>query len=182
MPFRFKRVEIPDVVLVEPTVFNDDRGFFMETFTQREFGAAGIRFVPVQENHSKSKKDVLRGLHYQTDPFAQSKLVRVVSGRIFDVAVDMRKSSATFCRWVGVELSEQNRQMLLVPRGFAHGFVSLGDDTEVVYLVDNDYSKPNEQGVLWNDPRIGVQWPVQNPRLSEKDEKWPTADRAVLFN
>jgi dTDP-4-dehydrorhamnose 3,5-epimerase len=173
MPFKFHTLEIPDVVRVEPTVFGDERGFFMETFKRPDFNAAGVDFSPVQENHSKSAKGVLRGLHYQVDPFAQGKLVRVVRGRIFDVAVDMRKSSKTFSKWVGAELSEQNRQMLLVPRGFAHGFVSLEDGTEVVYLVDNDYSKENEAGLIWNDPQVGIEWPLKNPLLSEKDSKWP---------
>jgi dTDP-4-dehydrorhamnose 3,5-epimerase len=130
MSFKFRSLEVKDVVLVEPTVFGDSRGFFMETFKRPEFSQAGIDFTPVQENHSKSSKGVLRGLHYQTDPFAQAKLVRVVRGRIFDVAVDMRKSSRTFGKWVSAELSEKNRHMLFVPRGFAHGFASLEDGLE----------------------------------------------------
>ncbi len=182
MPFKFVRLKISEVVSVEPKVFADDRGFFMETFKKPDFGQAGIAFSPVQENHSRSNKNVLRGLHYQTEPFAQGKLVRVVRGRIYDVAVDMRKNSPTFSRWVGAELSEHNRLMLLVPRGFAHGFVSLEDGTEVVYLVDNDYSKSHEQGVIWNDSSIGIEWPNTNPLLSEKDMKWPILDKAVTFS
>jgi dTDP-4-dehydrorhamnose 3,5-epimerase len=181
MPFKFHRLEIPDVVRAEPTVFGDERGFFMETFKRPDFKAAGVDFAPVQENHSKSAKGVLRGLHYQVDPFAQGKLVRVVRGRIFDVAVDMRKGSKTFSKWVGAELSEQNRQILLVPRGFAHGFVSLEEGTEVVYLVDNDYSRESEAGVIWNDSQIGIEWPVKNPKLSEKDSKWPDLKDAKTF-
>jgi dTDP-4-dehydrorhamnose 3,5-epimerase len=181
MPFKFRRLEIRDVLLVEPTVFSDDRGFFMETFRLSDFKKAGIEFSPVQENHSKSKRNVLRGLHYQSGPFVQAKLVRVIKGRIFDVAVDMRKSSPTFAKWVGVELSETNRLLLLIPRGFAHGFAALEDDTEVVYLVDNDYSKLCEQGVSWKDGKIGIRWPVNKPVVSEKDAKWPDLDHAVLF-
>jgi dTDP-4-dehydrorhamnose 3,5-epimerase len=181
MPFKFKSLEIKDVVLVEPTVFDDGRGFFMETFKRPDFKDAGIDFVPVQENHSKSAKGVLRGLHYQTEPFAQAKLVRVVRGRIFDVAVDLRKNLTSFGRWVGMELSEMNRLMLYIPRGFAHGFASLEEGTEMIYLVDNDYSKANEQGVFWNDPTIGVKWPIKDPILSEKDAKLPRLEDARLF-
>ena len=131
MPFKFRILEPKGVVLVEPAAFGDDRGFFMETFRRPDFASAGIDFVPVQENHSRSKKGVLRGLHFQTDPFAQAKLVRVVRGKIFDVAVDMRKSSTTFGKWVGKELSEKNRLMLYVPRGFAHGFAALMAGTSI---------------------------------------------------
>lgn len=153
----------------------------METYRKPDFRKEGIEFSPVQENHSKSKKGVLRGLHYQTNPFAQGKLVRVVKGKTFDVAVDMRRNSQTFAKWVGAELSDENKLMLFMPRGFAHGFVALEDDTEVVYLVDNDYSKPNEQGILWNDNRIGIKWPIENVILSEKDSKWPIFDHSVFF-
>ena len=162
-------------------MFGDDRGFFMETFKRHDFMGAGVDFAPVQENHTRSARGVLRGIHYQTEPFAQAKLVRVVRGRIFDVAVDMRRSSASFGKWAGEELSEKNRLMLYVPRGFAHGFASLEDGTEVVYLVDNDYSKESERGVLWNDPTIGVKWHVNHPILSEKDMKWPALKEAWVF-
>jgi len=181
VPFGFRNQGIEDVVLVEPTISVDERGFFMEAFKQKDFSEAGIAFTPVQENHSKSRKGVLRGLHYQTDPYAQGKLVRVVSGRVFDVAVDMRKKSRTFSKWVSAELSQQNRLMLYVPRGFAHGFLALEDDTEVVYLTDNEYSKENEQGVIWNDNQIGVEWPVKKPVLSAKDGALPTLKNARLF-
>lgn len=182
MPFKFRRLEIKDVVLVEPTVFGDERGFFFETFKRPDFREAGIDFMPTQENHSKSAKGVLRGLHYQTNPFAQAKLVRVVRGKIFDVAVDIRSNSRTFAKWTGAELSEQNRLMLYVPKGFAHGFISLEDDTEVVYLVDNDYSKSSEHGVIWNDSQIQIQWPISSPILSEKDSKWPSLENAPIYS
>ena len=153
----------------------------METFRQSEFERAGIEFTPVQGNHSKSARAVLRGLHFQTEPHSQSKLVRALRGSIFDVAVDIRKSSPQFGRWVGVVLSVENRHMLFVPRGFAHGFLSLEDGTEVEYLVDDEYHKESERGVIWNDPKIGVEWPIKSPVLSEKDTKWPVLDKADLF-
>jgi dTDP-4-dehydrorhamnose 3,5-epimerase len=174
-------LEVKDVVLVEPTQFGDSRGFFMETFKKSEFAKEGINFSPVQENLSRSSKGVLRGLHYQSDPFAQGKLVRAMRGRIFDVAVDIRKTSPSFAKWVGVELSDTNKNALLVPRGFAHGFVALEDGTEVDYLVDNEYSKNHEQGVIWNDTRIAVRWPVDGPILSERDSAWPRLEEASLF-
>ena len=174
-------MSVKDVVLVEPSVFEDERGFFMEAFKRSDFLGAGIDFIPVQENHSLSKKGVLRGLHYQTDPYVQGKLVRVVRGRVFDVAVDLRKSSATFGRWVGEELSERNRLMLYIPRGFAHGFISLEDGTEVVYLADSQYSKANERGVVWNDPEIGVAWLSSEPILNERDAGWQKLSEAELF-
>jgi len=181
MPFKFTRLSISSVVLVEPLVFRDERGFFMEAFKLSEFKGFGIDFEPVQENHSMSKRGVVRGLHYQLDPYAQAKLVRVVSGSIFDVAVDIRRSSPTFGKWVGVELSAENKQLLFVPRGFAHGFAALEDDTEVVYLVDNEYSREHERGIIWNDPDIGIEWPFSEPILSDKDRKWPLLSEAEVF-
>ena len=181
MPFKFTKLEIKEVVLVEPSRFDDSRGFFMETFKRSEFDSAGIEFTPVQGNHSKSAKGVLRGLHYQADPHAQSKLVRVLRGSIYDVGVDLRKKSPQFGRWVGADLTAENRRMLFVPRGFAHGFLALEDDTEVEYLVDNEYSRESERGVIWDDPQVGVRWPIERPMLSEKDLKWPTLNDAWLF-
>jgi dTDP-4-dehydrorhamnose 3,5-epimerase len=180
LPFKFTNLDL-GVVLIEPAFFGDGRGFFMETFKRSEFDRAGIEFIPVQGNHSKSSKGVLRGLHYQADPHAQGKLVRVLHGSVFDVAVDLRKSSPQFGKWVGAGISEENRRMLFIPRGFAHGFLSLEDDTEVEYLVDNEYSKESERGVVWNDQRIGVKWPLKDPILSEKDAKWPTIEDAWVF-
>ena len=153
----------------------------METFKQSEFERAGIEFTPVQVNHSKSARGVLRGLHFQTEPHSQGKLVRALRGSIFDVAVDIRKSSPQFGKWVGIELTDKNRHMLFVPRGFAHGFISLEDDTEVEYLVDQEYSTECERGVIWDDPQIGVKWPIDDPILSERDKKWPALGTAQLF-
>ena len=152
----------------------------METFKQSEFREAGLDFIPVQENHSNSKKGVLRGLHYQTGLLSQAKLVRVVRGSAFDVAVDIRKTSPNFKNWVGLELSAERRKLVFIPKGFAHGFVALEDDTEVVYLVDAEYSQENEKGIAWNDSQIGIDWPAVRPLISNRDSRWPTLEEAVL--
>lgn len=162
--------------MIEPVVFQDNRGFFMETYSYREFEKAGIKEKFVQDNHSKSIKGVLRGLHFQIEPFAQSKLVRCIKGEIFDVAVDIRENSPTFKKWYGLVLSEENKKMLYIPKGFAHGFVVLSDIAEVEYKVDNFYSPEHERGIIWNDPEIKIEWPIQNPILSEKDAKLPTLE------
>ena len=183
MAFEFKRLEIPDVILITPTAFADERGFFMESHKESEFKANGIEFEFKQDNHSKSSRNVLRGLHYQLEPYAQGKLVRVVTGSIFDVAVDIRKSSPTFGKWVSAELSEDNKKMLWIPPGFAHGFLTLEDNTNVLYKTTNEYNKESERGISWNDPEIGIKWPVNNPLLSEKDKKHPILKEAdINFN
>ncbi|MFA4646569.1 dTDP-4-dehydrorhamnose 3,5-epimerase [Pyrococcus kukulkanii] len=179
MPFEFVRLEIPDVILIKPKVFEDERGFFMETYKRPDFEKAGIKGEFVQDNHSRSKYGVLRGLHFQREPYAQAKIVRVVRGVIFDVAVDLRRNSPTFGKWVGVILSEFNKWQLYIPRGFAHGFVVLSDIAEVVYKVDNVYAPSYEAGIIWNDPDIGIKWPIDNPILSEKDKKWPTLKETI---
>lgn len=173
MPFKFTRLEIPDVILVEPVVFGDERGFFMETYKASDFKTNGIPFDFVQDNHSKSQKGVLRGLHYQLNPKAQGKLVRCVRGKIWDVAVDIRKGSPWFGKWVAVELSEVNKLMLWIPPGFAHGFVALKDNTEVIYKVTAEYAPELDRGILWCDPELGIDWPIKEPILSEKDAKLP---------
>ncbi len=173
MPFSFKRLEIPDVILVEPEVFGDERGFFMETYKASDFKRNGIDYDFVQDNHSRSQKGVLRGLHYQLRPMEQGKLVRCVRGRIWDVAVDIRKGSPWFGKWVAVELSEENRLMFWVPPGFAHGFVALEDGTEVIYKVTKEYAPELDRGIIWNDPDLAIDWPVGDPILSEKDRKLP---------
>ena len=172
MPFEFKRLEIPDVILITPKVFIDERGFFMETYQKGEFAKARITGEFVQQNHSKSVKGVLRGLHYQKEPYAQAKLVRCIKGEIFDVAVDIRRESDTFGKYVSAMLSEENKSMLYIPRGFAHGFEVLSRKAEVVYNVDNIYSKNNESGIIWDDPHISIDWPIKNPVLSNKDRDW----------
>lgn len=175
MPFEFKRLEIQDVTLITPKVFIDERGFFMETYQKEEFAKEGITGDFVQQNHSKSVKGVLRGLHYQKEPYAQAKLVRCIKGEIFDVAVDIRKNSPTFGKYVSATLSAENKDMLYIPRGFAHGFEVISDVVEVIYNVDNIYSKESESGIIWNDPSIKINWPIKSPTLSEKDKKWTNA-------
>jgi dTDP-4-dehydrorhamnose 3,5-epimerase len=175
--------QLPGVVVVEPSVFTDERGWFFESFNETRFAAAlqalGLpaprRFV--QDNHSCSKEGVLRGLHYQVTPHAQGKLIRVVQGRAFDVAVDIRRSSASFGRWVGVELSATNHRQLWVPEGFAHGFLALQDNTQVVYKTTDIYAKTCERSLLWSDPALGIHWPAlpggAAPSLAEKDAHAP---------
>ena len=171
MAFIFERLSIPDVILIKPKVFGDERGFFLETYKQSDFSGFGINGNFVQDNRSFSKKGVLRGLHFQTSPFEQAKLVTAVKGRIFDVAVDIRTASKTFGKYVSVELSETEHNMAYVPRGFAHGFLAL-EDSIVEYKADNPYSKEHESGIMWNDPKIAIRWPTSNPLISEKDSAW----------
>jgi len=173
MPFHFAQTEIPGVVIVEPRVFEDERGFFMETFKLSDFRQAGIGDPFVQDNHARSVYGVLRGLHYQTRAKAQGKLVRAVSGEVFDVAVDLRRNSATFGRWVGVRLSADNRRLLYVPPGFAHGYCVLSDVADVIYKTTAEYDASLERGVVWNDPDLAIAWPVTQPHLSARDAALP---------
>lgn len=177
MPFEFFSLEIPEVVLIKPKVFEDERGFFLECFKHSEFAHIGISFNFVQDNHSKSKKGVLRGLHYQLEPKAQGKLIRCINGRIWDVAVDIRKGSITFAKWVAVELSEENKNMLWIPPGFAHGFVAI-EDSEIIYKCTAEYDSELDRGIVWNDLTIGIRWPVKEPLLSNKDKSLPTLQEA----
>lgn len=172
MPFRFKNTDIDGVILIEPQVFVDDRGFFMETYKESAFAAAGLTDRFIQENHSRSKAGTLRGLHYQVHPKAQGKLVRVTSGEIFDVAVDIRPESATYGKWVGYKLSAENRLSLYIPPGCAHGFCVLSSEADVVYKTTSEYAPNYERGILWNDPTFNISWPVQNPTISERDRAW----------
>jgi len=162
--------DIPGPLIIEPRVFGDDRGFFLESWNQATFAAAGLTLDFVQDNHSRSARGVLRGLHYQ-NPRPQGKLVRVINGRAFDVAVDIRKSSPTFGRWVGVELSADNKRMFWVPPGFAHGFLSLEDNTDFLYKCTDFYQPAFEHSLQWDDPAIGIDWPLDglSPELSQKD-------------
>jgi len=180
MPFAFKRLEIPGVVLIEPKVFEDERGFFMETYKMPDFVAAGIKANFVQDNYSRSSKGILRGLHYQNPPFAQGKLVRVVRGEVFDVAVDIRTGSPTWGKWVRVILSEENKNILYIPTGLAHGFCVLSEVAEVIYKTTNVYSAESEAGIIWNDEDLNIEWPVKEPILSEKDEKLPSLNNADI--
>lgn len=170
---QYEKLAIPDVMLMTPQVFGDERGFFMETFRQSEFEAHCGQHTFVQDNHSKSARGILRGLHYQHQQ-PQGKLVRVTQGEVFDVAVDMRQSSSTFGQWVGVTLSEQNKQMLWVPPGFAHGFYVTSDEAEFQYKCTDYYAPGDEVSLRWDDPRLNIQWPLsshQPPQLSSKDQQ-----------
>ncbi|MFH1227472.1 MAG: dTDP-4-dehydrorhamnose 3,5-epimerase [Planctomycetota bacterium] len=174
MSFNFVKLSIPEVILIEPAVFADARGFFIETYKHSEFVAAGITEHFVQDNHSYSVRNVLRGLHYQNEPNAQGKLVRCVKGAIWDVAVDIRKGSVTYGKWASAELSELNKLMLYVPADFAHGFVVMSDQADVMYKCTQEYSPENDRGIIWNDPDIGIEWPIKNPLVSDKDKKHPS--------
>jgi len=181
----FIRTEIEDVVIIEPVVHGDERGYFIETFRAdklEEFLGYKINFC--QDNESKSARGVLRGLHYQLPPKAQTKLVRVIQGRVLDVSVDIRRGSPTFGKHVAVELSAENKRQLLVPRGFAHGFVVLEDDTIFAYKVDNYYSPENDRGIAFDDPAIGIDWQTDTNllKLSDKDTKQPLLEDADLFS
>lgn len=174
---------ISDVLLIEPEVFGDDRGFFFESFNQKRFEeAVGYKINFVQDNHSKSAKGVLRGLHYQLPPKAQGKLVRVIQGEVFDVAVDLRQSSATFGKWVGEILSSDNKKQMWIPEGFAHGFLTLSDTAEILYKTTDFYSKDHEEAIQWNDKTIGIDWPLQEISLSSKDNASLSFKEAKYFS
>jgi dTDP-4-dehydrorhamnose 3,5-epimerase len=177
---QFHKTDLPGVIIVEPQVFGDERGFFMETYHQPRFAAAGIDLPFVQDNHSRSRRGVLRGLHYQLR-HAQGKLVRVVQGEIFDVAVDARRSSPTFGRWFGTILSDTNRRQLYVPPGFAHGFCVASDSADVLYKTTDVYHPEEERSVLWNDPAIGITWPVTDPIVSARDAEGKPLAEAECF-
>jgi len=170
--FNFIKTKIKDLYIIEPTVFGDDRGYFMETYNYDEFKEAGLDMVFVQDNESKSKKGVLRGLHFQKE-YSQGKLVRVLSGEVFDVAVDLRKNSETYGKWQGVMLSGENKRQFYVPQGFAHGFLVTSEEAEFVYKCTNLYHPEFEGGIAWDDSDIGIEWPLENIEevlLSEKDK------------
>ena len=174
MPFSFEKLAIPDVILVKPRIFKDERGSFLETYERRAFEAAGIFGEFVQDNHGvSSRRGVLRGLHFQRDPQAQAKLVRCLRGRIFDVSVDLRRGSPTYGKFVAAELDGESQHMIYVPRGFAHGYITLSDGSEVQYKVDAPYAPAAEGGLIWNDPDVAIPWPIQDPSLNDRDLKWP---------
>ncbi len=181
--FIFNKTNIEGVYIIEPKVFGDNRGYFMETYSERDFFEAGLKYKFVQDNQSKSKKGVLRGLHFQKT-FPQAKLVRVIKGEVFDVAVDLRKDSKTYGKWVGVILSEENKKQFIIPRGFAHGFLVLSDIAEFTYKCDEFYHPEDEGGIMWNDKDVNVIWPIIEGEilLSEKDKLHPSfKDNKITF-
>ena len=174
--FTFEKTPIEGLVVITPKVFGDDRGYFMETYSKKEFEEIGLNYNFVQDNQSKSKKGVLRGLHLQLK-YPQGKLVRVIKGEVFDVGVDLRADSPTYGKWFGAILSEENKKQLYIPPCFAHGFVVLSDEAEFVYKCTEFYHGEDEGGIIWNDPDIGIEWPIDDIDeliFSEKDEQWPT--------
>ncbi len=176
MPFNFIGTELNDLFVIEPRVFSDARGFFLETYKESEFREAGITENFTQDNHSLSSKGVLRGLHFQRDPHSQGKLVRVVSGAVWDVAVDLRRDSSSYMKWFGLELSSKNMKMMYIPPGFAHGFLTLKDNTHFLYKCTAEYAPEADGGVRWDDPDIAVKWPLEEglvPEVSEKDAILP---------
>jgi len=178
MPFTFQQLAIPDLILIEARRFRDDRGFFLETYKQSAFAAHGIDVPFVQDNYSQSVHRVLRGLHYQKIPQAQSKLVQVLRGEVFDVAVDIRVGSPTYGQWVGMHLSGDRFQLLYIPAGFAHGFCVLSDEADFLYKVSAEYAPELDAGIVWNDPDIGIEWPIADPIVSPKDAKLPSLREA----
>jgi len=178
------KTAIQDVLIFEPKVFGDARGFFFESFNQKIFEeAVGRQVAFIQDNHSQSQKNVLRGLHYQLDPHAQGKLVRCVEGEVFDVAVDIRKCSETFGQWVGVVLSAENKRQFWIPEGFAHGFLTLSDNAQFVYKATNYYAPQSERSIIWNDPEINIKWPATDQlQLSVKDQNGQLLSDAEIYS
>lgn len=169
MKFKKIETEIKDLVIIEPTVFEDSRGFFLESYNYNDFKEIGIDNIFIQDNHSKSSKGVLRGLHFQKGEFAQAKLVRVLKGAVLDIAVDLREDSQTFGKYVTIELSEENKRMFFIPRGFAHGFLTLKDNTEFFYKCDNFYAPQAEDGLIWNDDDLKIEWNFKKYNINEKE-------------
>jgi len=178
LPFTFKKLSITDVILIESKSFLDERGFFLESFKESSFIENGINTKFVQDNFSRSIKGVLRGLHYQKNPKAQAKLVTVFRGEIFDIVVDIRKDSQTYGKWISEILSEQNRKLLYIPEGFAHGYCVLSEEADIFYKVNQEYSPENDSGFIWNDPEIAVKWPIDKPIISDKDLELPLLKNA----
>lgn len=171
--FKFESLNIPEIFLIKPKIYPDSRGFFTEIYQASEFAKQGIYFSFVQNNYSKSDHGVLRGLHYQLNPKAQGKLVKVISGKVFDVAVDIRHGSSTYGQWVSAILDENNQHMLWIPPGFAHGFLALENDTRILYQVTAEYAPDLDRNLRWDDPQLAICWPITDPILSSKDSQAP---------
>lgn len=179
MGFKFERLKIPDVISIELELYSDQRGFFIETYKEPDFQEFGIKDKFVQDNHSRTAKmNVLRGLHYQLEPMAQAKIIRVIKGKILDVVLDLRKGSATYGKWLSKEMSSENYSQLYIPKGFAHGYLTLTEQVEVVYKLSNIYSSKHERGIIWSDPKIAINWPVNDPIISQKDSQLPPLEKA----
>jgi len=176
----YKRLKIPDLILIQPKVFRDERGFFLEKYKQSDFEELGLPLFK-QDNYSFSRQGIIRGLHYQLPPDDQGKLVSVLKGSVWDVAVDIRKSSKTFSQWVGVELNEENNFSLYIPPGFAHGFAVLSKEARLLYKCTSEYSMPHERGLRFDDHDLNIDWKINNPILSSKDMKWPGIKSAEVF-
>jgi dTDP-4-dehydrorhamnose 3,5-epimerase len=181
VPFTFTPAAIQGLLIIRPVTFPDTRGFFLESYKESEFVRAGISSPFVQDNHSSSERGVLRGLHYQLPPFAQGKLVQVIEGRVWDVAVDIRVGSPTLGKWFGNELSSSDHQMLYIPAGFAHGFVTLTERASFFYKCTAEYRRESEAGIRWDDPTIGIPWPLADVVVSERDQSLPLFSKAILF-
>lgn len=181
MPFEFERLKIPGLVVIRPRVFPDPRGYFLETYKRSDFKTFGIDVSFLQDNFSTSTGGVIRGLHYQLPPAAQGKLVTVVSGKVWDVAVDIRKDSPHFLQWEAVELSAEDHAMFYIPPGFAHGFAALSDEVHFLYKCTAEYNRDLERGIRWDDPQIGIKWPVESPTVSDRDRELPPLKEADLF-
>lgn len=173
MPFRFNATELPGLLLIEPLVFSDERGFFLETYKHSEFAAHGVGAYFVQANQSRSSRGTLRGLHFQKPPEAQAKLIRALDGEIYDVVVDIRGGSPTFGKWQGLHLSAENKRMLYAPAGFAHGFCVVSEVADIAYMTSAEYAPAHEGGIAWDDPDLKIVWPVEDPQLSTRDRGWP---------
>ena len=180
MPFTFEKTPIDGLIIIKPRIFPDGRGFFCETYKESDFAANGISEKFVQDNHSSSVKGVLRGLHFQNPPFAQGKLVRATRGCVWDVAVDIRRNSPTFGKWFGIQLDDVDRTMFYIPPGFAHGFVTLSDTAEFQYKCTAEYNKDSEAGIIWNDPQIGISWPLTDVTVSDKDAVLPVLEKSII--
>ena len=181
MTLDYKRLKIPDLILIQPKIFSDERGFFLEKYKQSDFEEIGLPLFK-QDNYSSSKQGVIRGLHYQLPPFDQGKLVSIVKGKVWDVAVDIRRSSSFFGQWVGVELSEENNLSFYIPSGFAHGFLSLSPEVHLLYKCTNEYSVSHERGIRFDDKNLNINWKIEKPILSQKDLTWPGLEEAEIFN
>ena len=179
MSLKFTAADLPGVTIIEPEIFADERGYLMETYKRSEFVAAGLAVEFVQENHSRSVRGTLRGLHLQCEPKAQAKLIRVIEGAVFDVVADVRRDSPTFGQWASFILSAENRRLLFVPAGYAHGFCVTSAEAQVVYKMTAEYAPELERGVRWDDPVLAISWPVSSPRLSPRDTRWPALSEHV---